>query len=119
KPEELQPLPIRGPFYRWGCDLAGPFPTTKRGNTMVMVCIEHFTKHVELAAIPSKHSEQTARVLLERILTRFSAPAEIVTDRGQEWGGSFAALCEQGLVDHRRTSPNHPQADGAAERIVQ
>ncbi|GIL49963.1 hypothetical protein Vafri_6086 [Volvox africanus] len=119
KPEELQPLPIKGPFYRWGCDLAGPFPTTKRGNTMVMVCVEHFTKHVELAALPSKHSEQTARVLLERVLTRFSAPAEIVTDRGQEWGGTFAALCEQSLVDHRRTSPNHPQADGAAERIVQ
>ncbi|GIL64966.1 hypothetical protein Vafri_18821 [Volvox africanus] len=119
KPEELQPLPIKGPFYHWGCDLAGPFPTTKRGNTMVVVCVEHFTKHMELAALPSKHSEQTARVLLKRVLTRFSAPAEIVTDRGQEWGGTFDALCEQSLVDHRRTSPNHPQADGAAERIIQ
>jgi hypothetical protein len=29
------------------------------------------------------------------------------------------ALCEQCLIDHRRTSPNHPQADGASERIVQ
>ncbi|GLC44517.1 hypothetical protein PLESTB_000064800 [Pleodorina starrii] len=119
RPEQLQPLPIRGPLYRWGCDLAGPLPPTKRGNVMVMICVEHFTKHIELVALPNKTADETARVLLERVLCRFSAPAEVLTDRGQEWEGAFAALCEQCLIDHRTTSPNHPQADGAAERVVQ
>jgi hypothetical protein len=29
---ELQPLPIMGLMFRWGVDLCGPFPQTKRGN---------------------------------------------------------------------------------------
>jgi hypothetical protein len=118
-PEKLQPLPVRGPFYRWGCDLAGPLPLTKRGNAMVLIAIEHLTKHVEFVALPNKTADETARAFLERVLCRFSAPAEVLTDRGLEWEGAFSALCEQCLVDHRRTSPNHPQADGAAERVVQ
>ncbi len=53
---QLQPLPIKGPFDRWGVDLCGPSPQTARGNTYVLVAIEHFTKHVELVPLPSKES---------------------------------------------------------------
>lgn len=38
---ELQPLKLRGTMFRWGIDFAGPLPITKRGNTHVLVCIEH------------------------------------------------------------------------------
>ena len=68
---ELQPLPIRGIGYRWGVDFAGPLPTTKRRNKYVLVMIEHFTKWVELLALPNKTSDLTARALLEGVLERF------------------------------------------------
>ena len=47
--------------------------------------IEHFTKWVELVALPNKTSDLTARALLEGVLARFGAPAEVLTDvdRGQ------------------------------------
>ena len=51
---ELQPLPIRGLGYR--VDFAGPLPITRAGNRYVMVCIEHFTKWVELTPLLSKSS---------------------------------------------------------------
>jgi hypothetical protein len=119
RPAQLQPLPIRGMFYRWGIDLAGPLPRTRpHGFVYVMVCVEHFTKHAEFLPLRDKSSEETARGLLE-LIARFSAPAEVVTDQGTEFQGAFEGLLEQCYVDHRCTSAYHPQANGAAERLVQ
>jgi len=98
---QLSPLPIMGFGYRWAVDLAGPFkPTSKRGNKYIMVCVEYFTKH-------------------ERVLSRFASCAEVVTDQGTEWGAEFEEQLQAWFIDHRVTSPNHPSADGLAERTVQ
>ena len=67
---ELQPLPVRGLGYRWGVNFAGPTEITKAGNRYVLVCIEHFTKWVELILLPSKSSRDAARGLLECVLSR-------------------------------------------------
>ena len=80
---ELQPLPVRGLGYRWGVDFAGPMGLTKARNRYVLVCIEHFTKWVELIPLPSKSSRDAARGLLECVLSRYGAPGEILTDQGR------------------------------------
>ncbi|KAJ9512490.1 hypothetical protein QJQ45_018788 [Haematococcus lacustris] len=49
----------------------------------------------------------------------YGAIAEVVTDGGREFKGEFADLLQRNLIDHRVTSPHHPQADGLAERAVQ
>jgi hypothetical protein len=116
---ELQPLPIRGLFYRWGCDLCGPFPESSSGNTYCMLMIEHFTKHIELVAIPAKEPQHTARAFLAAVVSRFGASAEVLTDNGTEFAAEFDQLLEECFIDHRHTSPLHPQADGLAERAIQ
>jgi hypothetical protein len=115
----LNPLAIEGMFYRWGVDLCGPFPKSKQGNVYVMVCVEYFTKQIEAVPIPDKTAETTTRVFLDRVICQYGACAEVVTDGGREFQGQFARLLEQCFIDHRTTSPNHPQADGLAERGVQ
>ncbi|PNH08435.1 Pro-Pol polyprotein [Tetrabaena socialis] len=119
RPAALHPLPVMGPFYHWGVDLAGPLPLTKQGNVYVMIAIEHYSKHVELIPLPDKTSACTAQAFLQNVLARFSAPAEVVTDQGTEFLSEFDELLQQCFIDHRKTSANHPQADGAAERMVQ
>jgi hypothetical protein len=119
KADELQPLPIMPMMYRWGCDLCGEFLPTKNGNKYIMVCIEYFTKHVEIIPIPDKQASTTARAFLSHVVSRFGACAEVVTDQGSEWRDSFDTLLESCFISHRVTAPNHPQADGLAERIVQ
>jgi transposase InsO family protein len=119
RPQELQPLPIMGMMYRWGVDLCGPFIGADGKKRYIMVMIEHFSKHVELAVLTSKDSAETAQVFLDRVIARFGAPAEVVTDQGKEFQGEFDVLMRQCFIDHRPTSAYHPQADGAAERIVQ
>ena len=65
--KKLHPLPIRGLGYRWGVDFAGPLQETVAGNTHVLVCIEHFTKWVELISLPSKSSKDAARALRDGV----------------------------------------------------
>jgi hypothetical protein len=115
---QLKPLPIMGLFYMWGVDLCKMPHTSEDGNKYVVVMIEHFTKWVELVPIPEKSSFYTAAAL-KGVLTRFGAPAEVLTDQGEEFQGEFAALLQNLLIDHRTTSRDHPQSDGLAERMVQ
>jgi hypothetical protein len=103
----LKSLPIMGLFYRWGVDLCKMPHTSEDGNKYVVVMIEHFTKWVELVPIPEKSSFYTAAAL-KGVLTRFGAPAEVLTDQGEEFQREFAALLQKLLIDHRTTSWDHP-----------
>jgi RNase H-like domain found in reverse transcriptase/Reverse transcriptase (RNA-dependent DNA polymerase)/Integrase zinc binding domain/PHD-finger/Integrase core domain/C-5 cytosine-specific DNA methylase len=116
---ELQPLPIMGMFYRWGVDLCGPLPKSSKGNTYCMIAIEYFSKQLEVVPLPDKTADHTTRAFLANVLARYGACAEVLTDNGSEWKSSFHDLLQQAFIDHRVTSPNHPQADGLAERAVQ
>ena len=116
---QLHPLPVRGLFYRWSVDLCGDFIQTEQGNSYLMICIEHFSKWVEIIPIPDKRSSTIASAFLLHVLSRFLAPAEVLTDQGREFQGEFEVLLRQANIDHRTTSREYPQADGLAERMVQ
>ena len=120
KSPELHSLPIRGLMYRWGVDLAGPIkPESDRGHEYFMVAIEHFSKWLVVVPIPDKTADTVAYAFLHHVLARFGACAEVVTYNGSEFQGAFAELLLKSYIDHRTTSPQHPQADGLAERAVQ
>ena len=116
---QLRPLPIMGLFYRWHADMCGPFKETPRGNKFVLVCIEAFSKFAVMIPLPSKEASETHYAFLHHVLARFGAPAEVVTDGGTEFMGSFDRMLVDAFIDHRSTSANHPQANGLAERCVQ
>ena len=42
-----------------------------------------------------------------------------MTDQGTEFIGEFQELLDEALIDPRRTSRDHLQADGLVERMVQ
>ena len=115
---ELHPLPMRGFMYRWGVDTAGPFPASDRGHTYFLVCIEHFSKYIEVFPLKNKCSSEIAYHFLHGVLSRYGACAEVVSDGGGEFQDAFADLLVKALIDHRVTSSTHPQANGAAERCV-
>lgn len=116
---KLYPLPIQSLFYWWSCDLLGELPKMLRGTVFVMVLVEHFSKWLELVALPEKSSHSTSQAFLHTVLSRFGSCAEVLTDQGTEFRGEFQDLLDQALIDHRRTSQDHPQANGLAERLVQ
>jgi hypothetical protein len=66
--------------YRWSLDFVGPLPVTPRHNKYVLVMIEHFSKWIELVALPNKFNEGATYSFLDRVLSGFGAPAEVLTD---------------------------------------
>lgn len=57
---QLQSLPIMGLGYRWNLKFAKLFPVIPRHSKYVMVMIEHFSKWIELVALPDKFNEGAA-----------------------------------------------------------
>jgi hypothetical protein len=116
---QLQPLPIMELGYKWSLDFARPLSVTSRHNKYVLVMIEHFSKWIELVALPDKFSEGAAYSFLDRVLSRFGTPAEVLMNQEREFLGEFQTLCEQAMIDHRTTSRDHSKVDGLTERMVQ
>ncbi|GAQ87978.1 putative retrotransposon protein [Klebsormidium nitens] len=99
KDPTLKPLPIMGMFYRWGIDLFKMPVKSTAGNEYVVVMIEHFSKWIEIFAIPAKKAEYVREKFIE-VLARFGAPVEVVTDQGSEFEGLFAELLIALYIDH-------------------
>jgi hypothetical protein len=98
---------------------AGPLPKSKKGNQYVLVMVEYFSKTVVLVPTRDKEPATVAEAFTRMVLTRYGAPAEVVTDRGGEFGGVFQECLDAALVEYRATSAYHPQANGLSERVAQ
>jgi hypothetical protein len=99
----LFPLSIQDMFYNWSCDLAGELPQTSRGNVYIMIMIEHFSKWVELVALPNKSSHNTNHAFLQQVLSRFGACAKCFIDQGSEFRREFQDLFDHAFINHCRT----------------
>jgi hypothetical protein len=66
--------------YHWSLDFAGPLPLTIWHNKYVLVMVEHFCKWVELVSSPDKFSKGVVCAFLDRVLSHFGAPAEVLTN---------------------------------------
>jgi hypothetical protein len=83
-----------------------------------MIMIEHFSKWVEVVALPNKSSHNTNQAFLQQVLSRFKACAKCLIDQGSKFRGEFQNLLDHALINHRQTSSDHPQANGLIERMV-
>jgi hypothetical protein len=97
---QLHPLSIMGLGYRWSLDFAKPLPFTIRHNRYVLVMVEHFSKWIELVSSLDKSSKGIAYAFLDRVLSHFGAPAEVLTNLGMKFQGEFQVLCDKALIDH-------------------
>ena len=70
-------------------------------------------------ALPDKFSKEAAYSFLDRVLSCFGAPAEVIIDQGRDFLGEIQTLCEQAMIDHHTTLRDHPEADGLVEHMVQ
>lgn len=115
----LQPLPPpEHPFDRVGIDLFGPLPASPSKNRWVIVAIDHLTRYVVTAALPTGSSAEIANFFIQHILLIYGAPRVLISDRGR----SFLARLLQDIfaacsVVHRFTSGYHPQTNGLTERF--
>ena len=93
----------------------GPFPPSE-GKEYILVVVDYVSKWVE--AIPTRTNDHRVvnKFIVNNIFSRFGCPKAIISDGGSHFTNSrFRSLIKKYGVQHRVTTPYHPQANGQVE----
>ena len=112
-----QQLQAGRPWQVVSLDLVGPFPTTARGHTIILVFLNYFTRWRDAIPAQNDSAETIAEILEERIFCYFGIPERLHTDQGAQFESKLMAeLCALWGISKSRTTPYHPQSNGVVER---
>lgn len=104
---------------RVALDLAGPFPPSRKGNTMALVTIDYDTGWPAVSALPDATSKAVADGFFEAWVQHRGVPDQLLTDLGKNINSELAQAIYADLgLDKLTTAAGNPQADGAAEALV-
>jgi hypothetical protein len=65
----LSTLSMGAPMERIHLDILGPLPTSRKGNSYVLLMVDQFTKWVEAVALPDQTAESVARAAVDCLFT--------------------------------------------------
>ena len=123
-PSHKRPLPLE-PFdpvsffdERVHVDLLGPLPLSE-GSKYLLVCIDAFSKLVELVPIPNKEMETVSTAFFDHWICRHGICKQLHSDLGKEFANSmFTSLTSRFKFTQSFSSVSHPQSNGQAERQI-
>ena len=107
------------PFEKWGIDYVGEVhPHSSKDMAYIVVATEYLTKWAEAKAVKTNTAAHAAAFMYENIISRFGCPKILVSDRGTHFlNEMFQDLTARFKIDHRKTTPYHPQTNGQMERV--
>lgn len=118
-PAPLQSLPlVNTPFERVAIDIIGPLPTCKQsGNRFILTVLDLCTHYPEAIALKEHTAKDVAQALVS-VFSRFGFPVEILSDQGPELQSELMQIFLNDFdVGQIRTSPYHPETNGACEKF--
>ncbi|GKE42018.1 reverse transcriptase domain-containing protein [Tanacetum coccineum] len=68
--QNLTPITSPWPFYKWGIDIAGPFPKGPGKVKFLIVAIDYFTKWIEAKAVAIITGNQVKKFVWDNIVCR-------------------------------------------------
>ncbi|GJX68019.1 reverse transcriptase domain-containing protein [Tanacetum coccineum] len=83
--QNLTPITSPWPFYKWGIDIAGPFPEGPGKVKFLIVAIDYFTKWIEAKPVAAITGAQIKKFVWDNIVCRFGLPGEIISDNGKQF----------------------------------
>lgn len=102
------------PMEKIFIDHVGKFPRSKSGNTVILVCVDAFTKFVWMIPLREATTKATIKALKTNIFSSFSVPEIIVSDNAQCFvAREFKRFCFDLGIKHVTTAPYHPQPSHA------
>lgn len=111
-PNTPTPLPDNC-WDKCGLDLVGPFP----GVIYIMTLVDYRSEWPE-AIVVKKITSKTIIVQLTEIFARFGNPKILVTDNGRQFiSEELELFLKANGIQHSRSSPHFPQANGQVERF--
>lgn len=110
-------LPAKRRFGHIHIDLVGPIPPFN-GNKYLLTCVDRFTRWPEAWPLDNMSTHAVAVALVTQWFARFGIPDVITTDKGRQFESDlFHHLSSSFGIQHVRTSPYCPQANGVVERF--
>nr|GEV87069.1 hypothetical protein [Tanacetum cinerariifolium] len=104
------------PFYKWGIDIAGPFPKGPGKVKFLIVAMDYFTKWISKSS-GNDTGGQVKKFVWDNIVCRFSIPGEIISDNGKQFADNpFKDWCDKLNIKQHFASVKHPQSNGLVER---
>lgn len=111
----LRPQLVIEPFERWALDFVEPINPPSNQITYIFVATEYVTKWVEAEALP-RATEDSAIQFLLHLFVHYGIPSGVITDGGPQFvGHKLAATLNNYHVQHKISTPYHPQANGQVE----
>ncbi len=105
------------PFESVAVDLVGPLPKGKGGCRFLLTYVCLATRWPEAVPLRSITAKAVAEGLWA-IFSRTSVPERMLSDQGSQFCGRVVReLCELLGIEKLRTSPYHPETNGAVERL--
>ncbi|GJU83562.1 reverse transcriptase domain-containing protein [Tanacetum coccineum] len=83
--QKLTPIASPWPFYKWGIDIARPFPEGPGKVKFLMVAIDYLTKWIEAKPVATITGNQIKKFVWDNIVCRLGLPGEIISDNGKQF----------------------------------
>jgi hypothetical protein len=114
----LEPITdFNKPFDKVAVDIL-ELTRTNSGNKYVVVFTDYLTKWVEAFPIKNMTAETIAKIFINEIITRHSAPSELLIDQGANFMSKLIkSVCEYFEINKINTAPYNPKCDGLVERF--
>ena len=114
---DQQRLHAGRPWQVLALDLVGPLTETDRGNTMILVIADHFTRWKDAIPIPDGTTKSVIDALEKQVFCYFGLPERIHSDRGSQFESQLThELCNIWGIKKSKTTSYHPQGNGIVER---
>lgn len=117
RPPMGKQIEVLRPFQFLYLDFLGPYPRSKRGNSVILNVLDKFTKFPFLEPLKKATTSSVIEFLEKRIFSVFGIPEIIYTDNGVQFKSKlFKEFVDLHGITHLTTPIYTPQSN-AAERV--
>ena len=111
----VHPLGIQNAFSLWQIDFVGPLVKTHQGNKYLITAIDYGASTAIAWPIPTQSTQFTIEIV-KHIIWTYGKPEVIFTDNGKQFEDEFNTTFKRYGIQHKNTTPGHPQTNGKVER---
>jgi transposase InsO family protein len=109
---------VKQPFEMISIDFLGPLPLSQNGNKYILVISDYLTRWPEAFVTADMKATTVAKILVDEIICRHSAPQTILSDQGREFMAEIVKqTCDYFKANKINTTAYHPQTNGLTEKF--